>query len=222
MFLKFSTGFSDKYKTEPLTLSPDALERLKRYMFKGNIRELKNLVEQISLLETKRVLGAEALDKYLKAPQTTMSLVPKAPEKAHVSEKEILYSVLFDMRKDMNELKKVVFRMLQEKKDGSAILEENESIFENVDKHVQDFAQPKLLAGSQGSANVSSDDFAQTPVRRIAPEEGEEVLDLAQMEKDLITKALQKYPKSKRLSAKALGISERTLYRKIKQYDLED
>ncbi len=230
LFKKFAYDFSENYKTEPIKLSEEAKEYLKAHRFPGNIRQLKNLVEQISVLSVDREIKLSQLQTYLPRTGSNLpALVSKGDEKDNFSERDILYKVLFDMKSDMAELKKLVFKMLDGAENDKEILEDHKSLFQNIDstgaqleefveeKIDQDEVEPTLIISS------NQDDY-DSEVEDITHEMEvhEDSLSLEKKEKELIIKALKKNSNKRKYAAEDLGISERTLYRKIKQYELEN
>ena len=223
LFRKFASDFSEKYKVKPLILTEEAKIALTKYRFPGNIRQLKNLVEQISVLEINREIDTEKLLKYLPSESNYLPALYKIQpedEKSGISERELLYKVLFDMRKDVNELKKLVHGMIKEDiVDSNGIEQTTPDIFRKV-------PEPKLSSDVATSPYVidSSDlsyDF--DSVEDISHEtERDESLSIEAKEKELIIKALRKNNNKRKYAARDLGISERTLYRKIKQFEIDD
>jgi DNA-binding NtrC family response regulator len=222
LFRKFTTDFAEKYKVPVLQLTPDAEQALTGYSWPGNIRQLKNITEQISVLEESRTISADTVMRYL-PPDTFSSkpvLVPKAGGASDFTEREILYKVLFDMKNDLHDLKKLVLGMI-ESGGRLEVTGENEALFERV------FAADDLPA--PGSHSPAYSGLIQLPqngsVRSVqsahsAHEVVEESLSLMDSEKELIRRALQKHKNKRKYAAEELGISERTLYRKIKEYKL--
>ena len=226
LFRKFATDFSDKYKVKPITLTDDAKEILLKYRFPGNIRQLKNLVEQISVLSSDhKEVDTETLRHYLPKENSIPALY-KTPsgDRESISERDILYKVLFEMKKDVNDLKKIVLE-LTNNNGGHAgqIVKENPGLFEGIDRNemVPATKDPVLLnIPSQASGN--NGDEHEEEVHDITHETEDDSLSIEKKEKELIIKALQKNNNKRKYAARDLGISERTLYRKIKQYELEE
>ena len=214
LFKKFATDFAERYRIPVLQLSDSAANTLREYRWPGNIRQLKNITEQISILETERSVTPELLIRYL--PQdlaTNKPMIMGGSNSNDFSEREILYKVLFDMRNDLTDLKKLVLEMIQ---SGSGFVNSDETaaLFQKVfqaEEHENSDLPVRMTPASNiihlGSGNNEE-------------EEVEESLSLSQTEKDLIKKALQKHRNRRKYAAQELGISERTLYRKIKEYDL--
>ena len=223
LFRKFASDFSEKYRTKPITLTDEAKDTLLKYRFPGNIRQLKNIVEQISILERERDLTSEIMLKYL--PQEN-NLIPALYQGRHeegISERDLLYKVLFEMRRDVTELKKLVHGILQEERVDRQILKDHQELFDNMsdEELTDDLSKPKTLIINPAKSKKSSYDFVN--IEEIPEEaEEEESLSLEDKEKELIIKALKKNNNKRKYAAKDLGISERTLYRKIKQYEIEE
>jgi len=235
LFRKFTTDFSERYQVKPITLDPDAQTLLIRYPFPGNIRQLKNIAEQVSLLEEKREVNAATLSKYL--PQESSRLPMAIPgqhfgnDNSDFSERDILYKVLFDMKKDMNELKKLILESFQNGGLNSSIMQKHQNLFEEIEGNFlskepaqtsDSYQVPLVLDAHQKSLNqdksYGEDDEI---IEDIIHEEDDNSLSLERKEKEMILKALRKHNNKRKYAAKDLGISERTLYRKIKQYEIE-
>tara|TARA_Y100000385_G_scaffold276653_1_gene322647 strand:- start:1771 stop:3060 length:1290 start_codon:yes stop_codon:yes gene_type:complete len=237
LFRKFTTDFSEKYHMPPLSLSPDAVEVLENYPWPGNIRQLKNTTEQMSILEQNRSIDADKLLGYL--PESHRSRLPvQNPEEdsSALNEREILYKVLFDMRQEMQDLKKLVLEVMKEGQVSEAQAELVSRLFsapESPQKRLPSGRDEheELTAASSGTewdANpwhsdspMSGGSLDAAALRTQEVEEVEEVLSLQDSEKELIRKALSKHRNKRKYAALELGISERTLYRKIKEYGLK-
>jgi transcriptional regulator with PAS, ATPase and Fis domain len=215
LFRKFAADFAERYKMPVIELAEDAQQILMNYRWYGNIRQLKNITEQISIIEESRVIKAETLLKYLPEGQHRDLPVLYQPEqlKGEFSERELLYKVLFDMRRDITELKKLVFRVMQESGNMEGLLKEQPQRLHKLFKET-DLQEPK----SQDFDVHHTFDDTEEPVAE--SEILEESLSLEKRELELIKKALEKNGGKRKNAAKELGISERTLYRKIKEYDL--
>ncbi|MEQ8926025.1 MAG: sigma 54-interacting transcriptional regulator [Fulvivirga sp.] len=230
LFRKFASDFSERYRVKPITLTEDAKKVLLRYRFPGNIRQLKNIVEQISVLSTEdKTITADQLSHYLPSQNSSLPALYNSKDKESLSERDLLYKVLFDMKKDMNELKKFVLDVMQDDSPKKDILKDHSSLFENIDNASSSEPtradEPVLLNITSGNSDSSSDyeDDDTHDIEDITHEmEEEESLSLEKKEKELIIKALAKNKNKRKYAAQDLGISERTLYRKIKQYELED
>lgn len=243
LFRKFTTDFAERYRIKPIQLTEPAKQLLLRFPFPGNIRQLKNLAEQISILESdhNRAVEPEVLSKYLPQPQQPTSRMPivfpqgTGGSTDNFSERELLYKVLFDMRRDMTELKKLVVEMLGNEQYGRQILNNHKDLFETLptdnyatpDPHPEpDLPLPRLLPPPETvhayePLNVLEDEDAVT-VEDITHETEEDSLSLEKKEKEMIIKALRRNNNKRKYAAQALGISERTLYRKIKQYEIDE
>ena len=196
LFRKFAADFAEKYKTQPIKLSDDAIHALNNYNWPGNIRQLKNFVAQISIIEKNRDVNTLTLESYLPEKNSNTPILFKDKSKADLSEREILYKVLFDMKNDLNELKKITHNLINESSNKSL---ENSSldIFNDIKENEKD----------ETYKNEQTIEI-------------EETLSLMQQEKKLIIKALNKHKDKRKDAAKELGISERTLYRKLKEFEL--
>jgi transcriptional regulator with PAS, ATPase and Fis domain len=221
LFKKFAVDFADKYKVKPVSLDPTAQQLILKFRFPGNIRQLKNIVEQISVLELERGITPETLQKYI--PRGEENSLPelykgKGEEKTYY-EREILYNVLFDMKKDMNDLKGLVHKILSGDSEAASVLSEHEGLFKEIreqDQRIQD-ETPVVL---EKELNLTSP-YDISKIEDISHEPENESLSLEEKEKEMIIKALKKNNNKRKYAAMDLGISERTLYRKIKHYDLE-
>lgn len=242
LFRKFASDFSEKYRTKPIVLTEDAKITLLKFRFPGNIRQLKNLVEQMSVLEMNREIDTETLLKYLPKEKSFVPALYKEQKEKDTgfSERDLLYKVLFEMRKDVNELKKLVHQIIEKGDISNDMIEENQELFQNMDQDFkkEDIERPYLLEDKIKSkpyeitplpdAKVEStpnniDDRFKEEIEDIPHEtENDESLSIEKKEKELIIKALRKNNNKRKYAAQDLGISERTLYRKIKQYELEE
>jgi transcriptional regulator with PAS, ATPase and Fis domain len=233
LFRKFTSDFSEKYKVRPITLDSEAQSLLMRYGFPGNIRQLKNLAEQISLLEENREVNAQTIIKYLPTDNSrlpmTLSGAGSSADPSDFSERDLLYKVLFDMKKDMNELKKLVLESFQSGGINQTIMQKHQSLFEDLESNFNtkepsepnpNYQVPLVLDSSQ-SANVSDEDYEEDAIEDIIHEEDDNSLSLEKKEKELILRALRKHNNKRKYAASDLGISERTLYRKIKEYEID-
>jgi transcriptional regulator with PAS, ATPase and Fis domain len=227
LFRKFAADFSEKYKVKPISLTPDAVAELIRFRFPGNIRQLKNIVEQISVLEYEnRELDAAKLREYLPQDQTSrlpMLLGANRGADKNFSERDLLYKVLFDMKQDMHELKKLVFDLIgPQPPENGDYLKEHSHLFENLGTYEPaNYKQPEEPEKYILSVK-DAHEYESQKVEDIPHETEDEVLSLESKEKELILKALKKHNNKRKYAAQDLGISERTLYRKLKQYDIEE
>jgi len=219
LFRKFSVDFAEKYRMPAIRLDQEAKNILMNYSWPGNVRQLKNITEQISIIERERDIRATVLKTYLpdydrvKLP----AVIKKDDEKSFSSEREILYKILFDMKSDMNDLKKLVFNLLQRGEVDVAFDESNTRVIKNLFRE----------AGENIVSNIKDEPEADIALRKErediqdTEEIVEESLSLADKEVEMIKKALEKFNGKRKPAANELGISERTLYRKIKEYGIE-
>lgn len=221
LFRKFAGDFAEKYKVKPISLTEDAKEMLLKYRFPGNIRQLKNLVEQMSVLSTdNKEIDAKQLLHYLPQENSLPALYRNGSSgNDSFSERDILYKVLFDMKKDMVDLKKLVLRAFSEGGNATQMVKENPELFEGIDAIPA--ADSQLLNYAPAIPNVD-EETEEEEVQDITHETEDDSLLIEKKEKELILRALQKNNNRRKNAARDLGISERTLYRKIKQYDLEE
>jgi transcriptional regulator with PAS, ATPase and Fis domain len=218
LFRKFMSDFSGKYRSPIVQLNEDAQSMLSNYKWPGNIRQLKNLAEQIAVLEREPLLDAHTLLKYLPYEQSTSELPVRMQNgEPDFSERDILYKVLFDMKKDLLDLKKVVAELLKGTESRADFLENNPTLVNKLyqELHSGDGAIQIPVAGPNNFTGSPYQIDRQHPVEEI-----EETLSLEDRELDLIRKALKKHKGKRKYAARELGISERTLYRKIKEYNL--
>ena len=216
LFRKFTSDFSEKYRTPSIILDAEAVELLKNYTWPGNIRELKNIAEQVSVLSTDKQVTAEDLLHFIPhICQQTLPMITSGKNGSEISERELLYKVLFDMKKDLNDLKQFVLHMAEanQLKTDAAVGSE---FFESPHNDLQTIIP-----------QMSTELHTKQPVvinhsGTHAHELVEESLSLIDKEKELITKALNKHKGKRKDAALDLGISERTLYRKIKEYNLDE
>lgn len=207
LFRKFASDFAEKYQMPAIQLTDEAKSTLVSYSWPGNVRQLKNITEQISVIETNREISAEILKKYL--PDQIHSNLPALlgkKSKGFESEREILYQVLFDMRKDVTELKKLVHDIMSERRNPN---------YYNPDTPVVSSSSIPTTINLDAQQEVNDQHIQETH------EYVEETLSLDEVEKEMIKKALLKHNGKRKSAAKDLNISERTLYRKIKEYDLD-
>jgi transcriptional regulator with PAS, ATPase and Fis domain len=240
LFRKFSSDFAHKYKMPPIKLEDDAVSLLLRYRWSGNIRQLRNIAEQISVLETNRNISLSTLAHYLPQEGSNLPAVigNKKAESDFSTEREILYKVLFDMRADINDLKKLTMDLMQNG-NTAGVQENNKGLIQRI------YGQPESRENNHNrffeENNRMPDVYAPQPASRPEPvvedhhddddyEDGHylyteaveesEILRLDEKEIELIKKALERNKGKRKAAADELGISERTLYRKIKQFDL--
>ena len=230
LFRKFVVDFADKYRSPGVQLSPDAQEVLVNYSWPGNVRQLRNVAEQIAVLEKERVIDGAQLSQYLpnEGPRTTLPMSFNTT-KEDFSERDILYKVLFDMKKDMVDLKKLVVELLQNG-GNDASFDQNSPYINQLYQEVKPVS-PQLYSNNAEELStptitihnptpvVSNSSYVSLETQDA--EEIEESLSLVDKEADLIKRALKKYKGKRKAAAQELGISERTLYRKIKDLNLE-
>lgn len=230
LFKKFAMDCSEKYTMPSISLTESAKELLMNFRWPGNVRQLKNITEQISVIEQERIITTDILKKYL--PENESSLLPvpishikETEQRTFSNEREILYQILFDMKKDIGDLKQVVANIISEPKNASNVSESSNYIDSQLPVIKPDktsvtlpveFTIPDLNKTIQPKANIKNDDIQD------ATEYSEEARSLYDIEKEMIIKALDRNNGKRKLAAKELKISERTLYRKIKEYKLED
>lgn len=225
LFRKFAADFAEKYRMPAVRLDEQAQQLLMNYRWPGNIRQLKNIAEQISIIEKERDINTEILLKYLPDYTSKVPMVLNPEGSADMNEREILYKVLFDMKKDVTELKKLVAQLM--KGEGENInFEEKTKILKQLGA-AEDFPLPNertihIARPSTPHPAVLDENEPYFSEHYDEHEEvTEESLSIEEKEKELITKALEKYRGKRKHAAKELGISERTLYRKIKEYNIK-
>lgn len=217
LFRKFASDFAKKYNMPTVRLDDDAQRILKNYNWNGNIRQLKNITEQLSVLEKERAINGEMISSYLPDPKNNLPALisENKSENDFSSEREILYKILFDMKRDLNELKKLTSNIKKSNSTESEKIDDIQSLL------------PRKFNEMENSNNENDslldDNFEHKNDKYSFAEEitEEETLSLQDKELELIIKALERNNGRRKAAAKELGISERTLYRKIKQYDLE-
>ncbi|WP_397364847.1 sigma-54 interaction domain-containing protein [Olleya sp. R77988] len=229
LFRKFASDFALKYKMPTIKLTDDAVQLLIKYRWSGNIRQLRNVAEQISVLEQNRTISAPTLHSYLPSGSNLPAVINTTKSESDFSsEREILYKVLFDMKADLNDLKKLTMELM---KNGNVtdVQKDNETLIQKIygenesDSQFEEYSDnPEVLSITQNSNPKTT--FETTDVSdkyHFAEEiEEEETLSLHDKELELIKKSLERHKGKRKLAADELGISERTLYRKIKQFDL--
>jgi transcriptional regulator with PAS, ATPase and Fis domain len=228
LFRKFASDFAHKYKMPPIKLDDQAVQYLLKYRWGGNIRQLRNAAEQISVLETNRDISLQTLVSYLPSEGSNLpSVINKKSESDFSTERDILYKVLFDMKSDLNDLKKLTLELM---KSGTKVQDINPSLIQKVYGTSKD-NESEILFEEEPRISVIPTDSATIQEEYIdEDEEGnyifadtveeEDSLRLDQKEIELIKKALERNKGKRKAAADELGISERTLYRKIKQFDL--
>ena len=233
LFRKFASDFAQKYKMPTIRLSPEATDILLKYRWSGNIRQLRNVAEQISVLEQNRNISDTTIKNYLPDMGSNLPAVVgnKKSESDFSSEREILYKVLFDMKRDVNDLKKLTLELM---KTGNAakVKEENSSLINKIYAEGDEREEELMPIRELDDTLIKQRDFEVLSIAENTTEslkdkyafaeeiKEEENLSLQQKELELIKKSLEKYQGKRKDAADELGISERTLYRKIKQYNL--
>lgn len=227
LFRKFAADFAHKYKMPPLKLDDNAVMLLQKFRWSGNIRQLRNVAEQISVLETNRDISAITLQSYLPAEGSNLPSVikEKKAESDFSTEREILYKVLFDMKSDLNDLKKLTLELM--KNGASKVQETNPNLIQKIygthnDSEIDFEEQHELSVIPTHNKKPAAETFDDQDDNYLFAEtvEEEETLKLEQKEIEMIKKSLEKNKGKRKAAAEELGISERTLYRKIKQFDL--
>src|ERR1700733_12940019 len=220
LFRKFTADFTDKYRTPPILLDDEAQQMLVNYSWPGNVRQLKNIAEQLAVLERDMLITPALLSNYIPQEATGSNLPMRmGNQKEDISERYILYKVLFDMKRDMVELKKLVADIIEH--GGVSINHSSQTLnqlYRDIDLPGQNdsqFTLQKPVINSNNN-NINTNPYNITQ----DAEEVEESLSLIDKESDLIRKALKKHKGKRKLAANELGISERTLYRKIKELNL--
>ena len=217
LFRKFASDFAKKYNMPTVRLDDDAQRILKNYNWNGNIRQLKNITEQLSVLEKERAINGEMISSYLPDPKNNLPALisENKSENDFSSEREILYKILFDMKRDLNELKKLTSNIKKSNSTESEKIDDIQSLLPRKFNEMEN--------SNDENDSLLDDNFEHKNDKYSFAEEinEEETLSLQDKELELIIKALERNNGRRKAAAKELGISERTLYRKIKQYDLE-
>ncbi|MET6991385.1 sigma 54-interacting transcriptional regulator [Sediminicola arcticus] len=233
LFRKFASDFGQKYKMPTIRLEDDAVQSLLKYRWPGNIRQLRNIAEQISVLEEQRSISLSTLNGYL--PNSSGSNLPavikqERKESEFSNEREILYKVLFDMKGDLNDLKKLTLELLKNN-DTEKVQEENENLIRKIygkEEDEEEFTDQEEQNNEAAVLSLPEPKIEGTPNKSVQDDkyhfaeeiEEEETLSLHEKEIELIKKSLERNKGKRKAAAAELGISERTLYRKIKQYNL--
>jgi len=220
LFRKFASDFAHKYKMPVIRLDQNAIAILEKYRWNGNIRQLKNVAEQISVLETNRSISSAVLLSYLPQEKNNLPIIvgEKKTESDFSSEREIMYKILFDMKNDLRDLKKLTLELMQN--SSAKVQQENQHLIQRIYRKEETeipIEQTHQAIPIQTQEKFEEDNdylFAETV------EEEEETLSLEAKEIELIKKSLERNKGKRKIAAEELGISERTLYRKIKQFDL--
>ncbi len=221
LFKKFSADFAEKYRMPPLHLSQDAEQLLISHRWSGNVRQLKNLAEQVSVIERDRQITADTLNKYLpREPDNPLPVLfnDQNAETSGLSEREILYKLLFEMKRDITDMKKIIMQMLDDDQVSRSFQEEHAHLIEKLAKDrdlPQVYHEQEMNVPDEEDHDDLVDNYEEAPHEYV-----EENLSIQEKEKDLIERALEKHNGRRKKAAKELGISERTLYRKIKEYGI--
>lgn len=228
LFRKFASDFALKYKMPTIKLEEEAVKVLQKYHWGGNIRQLRNIAEQISVLEQDRTITARELEGYLPNLGSNLPAVvsDKKSESDFSNEREILYKVLFDMKNDLNDLRKLTLKLI-DSGNVQEVRDENESLIRKIygneeeDVEAEDILEDKMEVLQIPDSHPQPSRNPETDKYYFAEEiQEEETLSLQDKELELIKKSLERHNGKRKAAAEELGISERTLYRKIKQYDL--
>jgi DNA-binding NtrC family response regulator len=220
LFRKFAVDFAEKYRMPPISLDSEARNMLLNYSWPGNVRQLKNITEQVSIIESDREIKAVTLKAYLPdySGAKLPAVIKKDDDKHFSSEREILYKILFDMKSDVTDLKKLVYGLITREDINIDFNETGDSPVKNLFREAKE-----EVAATNGNETSSSDFSTRKAMNDIQDTEEivEESLSLAGKEVEMIRKALEKYNGKRKFAARELGISERTLYRKIKEHGIE-
>ncbi len=217
LFRKFAVDFAERNRMPAITLTEDALNVLVNYRWPGNIRQLKNIAEQISIIESKREISADILRSYL--PDYSESKLPALYDaidrKTFATEREILYKILFDMKNDVNDLKKLVYEIIRHGPGAAEVHQGNAGFIQKLYQNAESYTSDDKITQKYEVIKPQPSNIQDTQ------EIIDESLSLAEKEMELIIKALEKHNGKRKSAANELGISERTLYRKIKEYNIE-
>src|SRR5690606_13500786 len=221
LFRKFAADFASKYRMPPLELTPEAIQYLVIYPWPGNIRQLRNFAEEISVVEKERNVSLEKIKSYLPDMNLMPAIIQKNESGTDHLEREILFKFLLEMKQDLNDLRSLTLDLIHNKENIST---GNQDLLQRVirdnNTSEQEFNSMKIFTEQETPSSIVQDyDYDEHDYEEIS--EQDESLSLQDKEKELIKKALEKYKGKRRLAADELGISERTLYRKIKQFELE-
>lgn len=223
LFRKFCADFATKYRMPPIELTPEATQYIVNYPWPGNIRQLRNVAEEISVVEKDRLIGLEKIQTYLPYQNTMPALVnqEKSSSNADHLEREILFKFLLEMKQDLNDLRALTLDLIRNKDNiSTSNLDALQRVIRENNNQMEEFAAMKIIPKEELQTSiVQKYDYDDPDYEEV--KETDESLSLLEKEKELIKKALEKYKGKRRSAADELGISERTLYRKIKQFDLE-
>lgn len=218
LFRKFTSDFAQKYQMPTIRLSEEAVAILLNYHFPGNIRQLRNIAEQLSVIEEERIVSANTLERYLPAKGANLPSVINNSSKGSdfSTEREIMYKILFDMRNDINDLKKLTLDLI--KNGANNIDEENKSLIAKI--YESEHAIEQRMSNNVEVMRISQHSHPNANLTYEEAIEDQEVISIQDKEIEMIKLSLERNQGKRKLVAKELGISERTLYRKIKQYEL--
>ncbi|WP_185861989.1 sigma-54 interaction domain-containing protein [Blattabacterium cuenoti] len=223
LFKKFSNDFAEKYNMPPVTLTDESIKYLENYSWPGNIRQLKNLIEQISVVETKREIQEKKLKEYIPENIPSISFSHSSHETFFHDfssrERDFFYKILFDMKKNLNNLKDITFQLIKNNKN-SRFFEKNQQLMEKVFGKMIRNSDNSIFQLEDSSKSSSEEDLDYEEVEEDSSKNESTSFSLQRKEVEFIQKALKKNNGKRKQAAKELGISERTLYRKIKQYGL--
>ncbi|WP_185870921.1 sigma-54 interaction domain-containing protein [Blattabacterium cuenoti] len=234
LFKKFSNGFAEKYNMPPIKLTEESLKYMENYSWPGNIRQLKNIIEQISVVEKEREISVEKLKEYIpdNIPSVHLPYFNNFNDNFthnYSKERDFIYKILFDMKKSLNDLKNITFQLIKNNPNNDKFLEENQDIIKKLFGHIinqaskDSFFQLEHFSKISSNKNINTScnhSFNYEEIEKNSPKEEIPSFSLRRKEKEFIQKALKKNNGKRSKAAKELGISERTLYRKIKQYGL--
>lgn len=225
LFRKFALDFAEKYASQPVQLDVEATQFLQKYPWPGNIRQLKNVAEQMSVLAHFRLVEGQEVLRYLPPMPAQQQLMVLPGQTAsggeeHLNERDILYKVLFDMKKDLNDLKKVVAHLVEHNNVDTLPVEQQEVYLRHIEDESPVSESIRISPAVVQNSHVVND-FRSRFDHQSEVEDIEENLSLEEVERRMITRALKKHQGRRKNAAVELGISERTLYRKIKEYDIE-
>ena len=219
LFRKFAADFAQKYRMPTVRLDSEAQKLLINQKWSGNVRQLRNIAEQLSVLETERSITADILNQYLPSSKINLPAIiqNKVDENDFSSEREILYKVLFDMRSDLNDLKKLTQEIMNES-ELNVTKNEHSSLIKKI---YGDNDEVDFNFDTNKNKNVISEKIIKDKFEYAEEVREEETLSIQDKELELIIKALERNNRKRKAAASELGISERTLYRKIKQYNID-
>ncbi|MDP4265965.1 MAG: sigma-54 dependent transcriptional regulator [Bacteroidota bacterium] len=230
LFKRFSNDFAEKYRMPPMQLDEEAKKMLIDYHWPGNIRQLKNITEQISVIEKEKIISAAVLSKYLPVFNERINLpvlfsgqTGTAHQPDYTTERDIMYRFLLDMKKDLNELKKVVYDIIENDSDTKIFQKSDASYIKQLHKDFGHIPEKEPVHHNIEEGHIIEPAFDMNDNYEITEEyvQEEESLSIENKEKELIFKALEKHKGNRKTASAELGISERTLYRKIKLFNLD-